>query len=162
MAEQNFQEVRRFRDIAAPVVSGDGSARFPLSASLSGSPIPVSNAATGDIIHTFPTNTNAMEELYVYAYNFSTSNINLSMSFATGSADAFVVNNVITPVASRTGMTLCYPGIPHKSTKPNYPLNVYVRADSSTALGVMGYVIRYYPVDNSNDISARTFGYNTE
>ena len=162
MAELNFQNVQRAVDLAGPVVTGNGSARFPLSASLSGSPIPVGNVTTGEAIHTFPTNTNAMEELYLYAYNYSTSALNLSMSFATGSADAFVVNNIITPVASRSGMTLCYPGIPHKSTKPAYPLKLFIRADDAGALGVMGYVIRYYPIDNEGNNAAELYGYSTE
>lgn len=162
MPELNFQNVQRAIDLAGPVVAGQGSARFPLSGSLSGSPVPVSNATTGVAVHTFPVNTNAVEELYLYAYNHSTSALNLSMSFATGSADAFVVNNIITPVSSRSGMTLCYPGIPHKSTKPDYPLKLYVRADNNDEIGVMGYVIRYYPVDNSDNNTSELYGYSTE
>ncbi len=161
MREINFQNIQRPVDIAGPVVSGKGSARFPLSASLSGSPIPVGTSNT--LIHTFPVDTNAMEELYLYAYNYSTTTCNLSMSLATGSADAFVVNNIITPVSAQTGMTLCYPGVPHKSTNKTDPLKVYVKTkDSATSLGVMGYVIRYYPLDNEGNQAAKTYGYSTE
>jgi hypothetical protein len=161
MPELNFQDIQRAGDIAAPVVSGKGSARFPLSASLSGSPIPVGTSNT--LVHTFPINTNAMEELYLYAYNYSSTTYNVSMSLATGSADAFVVNNIITPVSAQTGMTLCYPGIPHKSTSSKNPLKVYVKTkDSATALGVLGYVIRYYPIDNEGNQAAETYGYSTE
>ena len=161
MREINFQNIQRPVDIAGPVVSGKGSARFPLSSSLSGSPIPVVTGST--LIHTFPVDTNAMEELYLYAYNYSTTAYNLSMSLATGSADAFVVNNIVTPVAAQAGMTLCYPGIPHKSTKKTDPLKVYVKTSGSdSALGVMGYVIRYYPIDNEGNQAATRFGYSTE
>ena len=161
MPEQNFQVVQRGIDQAAPVVNGIGSARFPLSGSLNGSPLSVGTTPT--LIHTFPTNTNAMEELYLYAYNYSTSDYNLSMSLATGSADAFVVNTVVTPVASRAGMSLCYPGIPHKSTNSEDPLKVYVKTSlNGSAIQVVGYVIRYYPVDKSNQQTAITYGYSTE
>lgn len=161
MAEQNFQVIQRGLDQAAPVVSGIGSARFPLSSSLNGSPISVGTTST--LIHTFPSNTNAMEELYLYAYNYSTSDYNLSMSLATGSADAFVVNSIITPISSRAGMSLCYPGIPHKSTNVTDPLKVYVKTSlDGSALQVVGYVIRYYPVDTSSQKSVVTYGYSTE
>ena len=124
MPELNFQDIQRAGDIAAPVVSGKGSARFTLSASLSGSPIPVGTSNT--LVHTFPI-------------------------------------NIITPVSAQTGMTLCYPGIPHKSTSSKNPLKVYVKTkDSATALGVLGYVIRYYPIDNEGNQAAETYGYSTE
>ena len=161
MAEQNFQAITRPLDQAPAVMEGKGSARFPLGGSLSGSPIPV--ATTDTLIHTFPINTNAMEELYLYAYNYSTSDYNLSMSLATGSADAFVVNNIITPVTAQAGMVLCYPGIPHKSTDREDSLKVYVKTkDNASALSVVGYVIRYYPVDNRGNTEASTYGYSTE
>jgi hypothetical protein len=160
MAEQNFQNIQRALD-QAPSVVGAGSARFPLSVSLSGSPVPVGTSET--LIHTFPVNTNAMEELYVYAYNYSTSDYNLSMSFATNSSDAFVINNIITPVSSMAGLTLCYPGVPHKSTDTSSPLKVYVKTkDNASAISVLGYVIRYYPVDNGGNTQATTYGYSTE
>jgi hypothetical protein len=169
MAEQNFQAIGRALDQAPAVIEGRGSARFPLSTSLSGSPVPVGKSNT--LVHTFPINTNAMEELYLYAYNYSTSDYNLSMSLATGSADAFVVNNIIVPVTKEGGLTLCYPGIPHKSTKPplrrrltlEHALKVYVKTkDNAEALSVVGYVIRYYPVDSSGNAASRKYGYSTE
>ena len=87
------------------------------------------------------------------------------MSLATSSCNMRLLTIIILlhlfPLKHRAVLDITL-AVPHKSTNPDYPLNVYVRADSSTALGVMGYVIRYYPVDNSNDTSARTFGYNTE
>jgi hypothetical protein len=169
MAEQNFQAIARALDQSPAVIEGRGSARFPLAESLSGAPIAVGTSAT--VVHTFPVKTNAMEELYLYAYNYSTSNYNLTMSLATGSADAFSVNNIIVPIAAQGGLTLCYPGIPQKSIKPpnkrrltvEHALKVYVKTkDNASALGVVGYVIRYYPVDSSGNASAVKYGYSTE
>ena len=158
--EQNFQSVRRPIDRS---FEGHGSARFPLSASISGAPISASISAP-TLIHTFPIDTNAIEELYLYASNYSSSDLNLSMSVATSVGSAFTnYNYIITPVPASTGLSLCYPGIPHKSTDIDNPLNVYIKTQTSAAaLNVVGYVIRYYPREKGNEQKAKKFGYSTE
>ncbi len=155
--EQNFQSVRRPVDRS---FEGVGAARFPLSASLDGAPISASIAAPTKI-HTFPVNTNAIEELYLYASNYSNTDLNISMSVATSAATAFTnYNYVITPVPSRSGLSLIYPGVPHKSTDIDNPLHVYIKTETSAAaLNVVGYVLRYYPREKGDEEKSKKFGY---
>ena len=148
----------RSLDYSGP--SAQGISKFPLSASLDGSPILVTTA--GNSIHTFPTDTRAIEELYLYASNLTTANLNLSMSFSTASSDAFSLtagNFVITPINAQNGLTLCYPGIAHASRTSNEPLSVYVKTNPAQALNVSGYVIRYYPRDNASQKSVDDYGF---
>ena len=128
--EQNFQTVRRPVDRS---FEGQGAARFPLSASISGVPISAS-IGSPTLIHSFPVDTNAIEELYLYASNYSASDLNISMSVATSAAGAFTnYNYIVTPVPAQTGLSLCYPGIPHKSTDIDNPLHVYIKTQTSAA-----------------------------
>ena len=156
--EQNFQSVRRPVDRS---FEGTGAARFPLSASLDGTPISASIGSPTKI-HTFPVDTNAIEELYLYASNYSKNDLNISMSLATSPATAFTnYNYIVTPVPSRTGLSLIYPGVPHKSTDINNPLNVYIKTETSAAaLNIVGYVLRYYPREKGDEEKANKYGYN--
>ena len=85
------------------------------------------------------------------------------MSFATSSAGAFDLtavngNKIITPVTAQNGPILCYPGVPHKSTDINNPLALYVTTGANDALNVFGYVLRYYPKENTDP----SLGYSPE
>jgi hypothetical protein len=154
MAEQNFFDAPRALDYNQTAI---GSARFTLSESPSGAPIyiPSGSVGNGTLIHTFPVNTNAIEEVYLYVSNFSQTTMNLSMSFATSSAGAFDLtvtngNKIITPATAQNGPIFCYPGVPHKSTDVSNPLKLYVTTGFDNAVNVFGYVLRYYPKENTN------------
>jgi hypothetical protein len=133
-----------------------GSARFTLSQSPNGAPItiPAGSVGNGTLIHTFPVDTNAIEEVYLYVSNFSQTTLNLSMSFTTSSATAFdtvgLSNVIIAPATAQNGPILCYPGVPHKSTHETAPLKLYATTSTNNALNVFGYVLRYYPNENTN------------
>ena len=77
------------------------------------------------------------------------------MSFATSSAGAFDLtvtngNKIITPATAQNGPIFCYPGVPHKSTDVSNPLKLYVTTGFDNAVNVFGYVLRYYPKENTN------------
>lgn len=137
-----------------------GKSRFPLSASLGGVPILVTTSSYA--VHTFPSDTRAIEEIYIYASNVSSANLNLTMSFATSSASAFNTNTanfIVTPINSQNGMSLCYPGVPASSRDANNPLKLYVKTSATGSLNVSGYVLRYYPRDNANERTVDRYGF---
>ena len=147
MSELNFFDAPRALDWNQTAI---GSARFTLSESPSGAPIYVPSGSVGNatLVHTFPVNTNAIEEVYLYVSNYSQSNLNLSMSFATSSAGAFDLtsvggNKIITAVTAQNGPIFCYPGVPHKSTDIDNPLKLYVTTGTNSSMNVFGYVLRY-------------------
>jgi|TARA_R110000851_G_scaffold59427_1_gene137616 hypothetical protein len=148
----------RALDYSGP--DAQGKARFPLSSSLGGEPVLVTTA--GNAIHTFPTDTRAIEELYLYSSNMTAANLNLSMSFATSSAssfDATLGNFIVTPINGFNGMALCYPGIPATSRKIDEPMKVYVKTTAANSLNISGYVIRYYPRDNTTLGTVDNYGF---
>ena len=98
--EQNFQDVRRPVDRS---FEGQGAARFPLSASITGVPISASIGAPTKI-HTFPVDTNAMEELYLYASNYSAANLNISLSIF----PTFFLKNTSLPISNEK-ISKCMP-----------------------------------------------------
>lgn len=162
MSELNFFDAPRALDWNQTAI---GSARFTLSESPSGAPIyvPSGSVGNGTLVHTFPVNTNAIEEVYLYVSNYSQSNLNLSMSFATSSAGAFDLtsvggNKIITAVTAQNGPIFCYPGVPHKSTDIDNPLKLYVTTGTNSSMNVFGYVLRYYPKENTQP----SLGYSPE
>ena len=70
MSELNFFDAPRALDWNQTAI---GSARFTLSESPSGAPIYVPSGSVGNatLVHTFPVNTNAIEEVYLYVSNKS-------------------------------------------------------------------------------------------
>ena len=162
MSELNFFDAPRALDWNQTAI---GSARFTLSESPSGAPIYVPSGSVGNatLVHTLPVNTNAIEEVYLYVSNYSQSNLNLSMSFATSSAGAFDLtsvggNKIITAVTAQNGPIFCYPGVPHKSTDIDNPLKLYVTTGTNSSMNVFGYVLRYYPKENTQP----SLGYSPE
>ena len=149
----NFEDAPRALDWNQTAM---GSARFTLSESPNGAPIyiPAGGVGNGTLIHTFPVDTNAIEEVYLYVSNYSMTTMNLSMSFTTSSAVAFdtvgLSNVIVTPASAQNGPILCYPGVPHKSTHLASPLKLYATTATSDSLNVFGYVLRYYPNENTN------------
>ena len=157
MSETNFQNITR---PGGWNIATWGSARFPLSESPAGNPItiPSGSVGNGTLVHTFPTDINALEEIYLYASNYGSSNVNITMSFSTSAADAFSGSNqIIAPINSQNGPVLCYPGVPHKSTDPDTSLKLYVTTGVSDTINIFGYVLRYYP--KSSDRNNTSYGY---
>jgi len=157
MIETNFQNIARPQGYNAATW---GSARLPLSTSPAGEPINIVSGSVGNgtLVHTFPVDVNALEEVYLYASNYGSSTVNITMSFATSSAGAFnQANQIIAPIANQNGPILCYPGIPHKSTDPLNSLKMYVPTGTSDSINIFGYILRYYP--KSSDRNNTSYGY---
>ena len=157
MNEINFQNISRPQGWN---VAARGSSRFPLSQSPSGAPIniPSGSEGNGTLVHTFPTDVNALEEVYLYASNYGNSALNITMSFTTSSAEAFTDSNkIIAPITHLNGPVLCYPGVPHKSTDPDNALKLYVTTGTSDSINIFGYILRYYP--KSTNRNNTSYGY---
>ena len=157
MSEINFQNITR---PGGWNTATWGSARLPLSESPAGEPIsiPSGSIGSGTLVHTFPIDINALEEVYLYASNYGSSNVNITMSFAASSAEAFSGSNqIVAPISSQNGPILCYPGVPHRSTNPKQSLKLYVTTGTSDVINVFGYILRYYP--KSSDRNNTSYGY---
>tara|TARA_R110000822_G_scaffold27282_2_gene81576 strand:+ start:1350 stop:1865 length:516 start_codon:yes stop_codon:yes gene_type:complete len=147
----------------------EGAAKFPLSYAVSdgNQPIAVLEASSGlaftgggSPIHTFSTDTNGVEEIYLYASNFSTSNAVLTLTFGTG--DITASPPVITSssriniqVNKDLGLSMVYPGISHRSTSSTSPLTLWACTTSADTMSVSGYIIRYYPVSPDENLVTR-------
>ena len=109
------------------------TSRFPLSTSIYGSPVGVSNGAT--TIHVPSSKPgSSIEDLYLWASNYGDSNVNLTMSI--GSADLSNQPVVVT-LSSKGGFVLVYPGIPISSQ------TVYAKASASGSVNISGFVVQH-------------------
>tara|TARA_R110002126_G_scaffold171398_1_gene320192 strand:- start:483 stop:998 length:516 start_codon:yes stop_codon:yes gene_type:complete len=162
----NFNDiVLRRRDIPG----SEGAARFPLSYAVSDGNQPIAVLETsaglgftggGSPIHTFSTDTNGMEEIYLYASNFSSSNLILTLSFGTGDVTATPPlitssSRINVQIDKDGGLSLVYPGISHRSTSSTSPLTLWACTSAASSMSVSGYVIRYYPISPDENLVTR-------
>ncbi len=120
-----------------------GVARFPLSTSPHGVPVLVNNTAT--LIHSC--SQGAMEEVYLWAHDFAASSTEVTMSITfSGSSNAYANSRetIISPLTTKNGMYLIYPGVPHRGVE------IYAKAAAATAVNIVGFVLRHYPKNLAN------------
>ncbi len=146
-----------------------GAARFPLSTSSTNGnqPIGVGVASSGlsftgggTVVHTFSTDTNGFEEVYLYASNYTSANLILTLSFGTGDVTASPpgissTSRINVQVDKDAGLSLVYPGVPHRSSDENSPLTLWACTSAVDSMGVFGYVIRYYPISPDENLVDR-------
>jgi hypothetical protein len=135
-----------------------GSARFPLTSQPLGRGTALSTADAD--IHKL--SQGVMEEIYLWCANVSASDVILKLNF-NGQSTGTATTTVQTSIASRAGLVLVWPGIPHASEFGNNDTSfanfIKASAASNSALILYGFVVRHYPRDRDNlDIAGYHYG----
>ena len=138
-----------------------GSARFPLTSQPLGRGTSLTTADAD--IHKL--SQGVMEEVYLWCANYGASDVILKLNFNGNDTDA--ATTVHTNIASKAGLVLVWPGIPHSSEFGNEDTSVgnFIKASaaSNSALILYGFVVRHYPRDRDNlDIAGYHYGQATE
>ena len=127
-------------------VSGIGTAKLPLSSSLTGvsngNPVAVPNSSTGiGYVEAHRFSLGVIEELYLWCSNKSGGNAFVTMSVGD---NTFSGENIIVQVNSQNGLSLVYPGVPHQGNGADTQA-LYLRASAASAISATGFVVRSYP-----------------
>ena len=135
-----------------------GSARFPLTSQ----PLGRGTSLTTADVDLHRLSQGVMEEIYLWCANYSASDVELKLNF-TGQSTGTAATTVRTSIASRAGLVLVWPGIPHASEFGNNDTSVgnFIKASaaSNSALILYGFVVRHYPRDRDNlDIAGYHYG----
>ena len=112
-----------------------------LSGSSQGKPIQVSaTGSSGTAIHTTPTSSTVIDEIWLYATNNDTIQRNLTIEYgATGSASEISV-----AIPSKSGLSLVLTGLILTGDGVNSS-NVTAYASATNVISLMGYVNRITP-----------------
>ena len=84
----------------------------------------------------------ALDEIYLWVANINASSRDLYLSIDDSS---YSTNSFVTTIDAKSGLTLVYPGVPHKD------VSIYVKASANSSLLVYGFVQRQYPFNDSSD-----------
>lgn len=107
-----------------------------LSSSSSGRGILVAtNATAGQLIHTGPTNTSYIDEVWLYVQNNDTSSVDVSVEYGSTTAPNDIIKLSVLPAS---GLVLVVPGLILKGNAS--PLVVRVFASVVNKVTVHGYV----------------------
>lgn len=107
-----------------------------LSGSTDGKAIKVAATATaGTLIHTGPTNTAQLHEVWLYAVNTSTSAVKLTIEYGDATAPD---NNIEVTIQGEAGLTLVVPGLLLKGNAT--ALTVRAFAGTTNVISIHGYV----------------------
>lgn len=109
-----------------------------LSGSSNGYPINVSSTTTsGTLIHTGPTSTNTIDELWVYAQNSSTNNVDAFIEIGDASASQLIRFQI----QAQGGPEVIIPGFLVQGTTAT-GISITIGASTSNVISVYGYVNR--------------------
>jgi len=111
-------------------------AKTILSASTDGKPILVAATSTGGtLIHTGPTSTSVLHEIWLYAVNTSTSAVKLTIEWGDATAPN---NNIEQTIGGESGLAIVVPGLPIKGNAT--PLTIKAFAGTANVIAIHGYV----------------------
>lgn len=111
-------------------------AKTILSSSTDGKPILVVNTGTaGTLVHTGPTNTAHLHEVWLYAVNTSSTAVKLTIEYGDATAPAGHIEQTI---AGESGLTIVVPGLLLKGNAT--ALTVKAFAGTSNVVAIHGYV----------------------
>ena len=107
-----------------------------LSGSTDGQAVLVAATATaGTLLHTGPTNTAHLHEVWLYAVNTSTSAVKLTIEYGNATAPQ---NNIEVTIQGEAGLTLVVPGLLLKGNAT--ALTVRAFAGTASVIAIHGYV----------------------
>lgn len=107
-----------------------------LSGSTDGQAVLVAATATaGTLLHTGPTNTAHLHEVWLYAVNTSTSAVKLTIEYGNATAPQ---NNIEVTLQGEAGLTLVVPGLLLKGNAT--ALTVRAFAGTASVIAIHGYV----------------------
>jgi hypothetical protein len=107
-----------------------------LSGSTDGKPILVAATATpGTLIHTGPTTTTTLHEIWLYAVNTSASAVKLTIEWGDATAPA---NNIEYTVAAENGLYLITPGLLLKGNATAWTVKAF--AATTNVVSIHGYI----------------------
>jgi len=107
-----------------------------------GNPVAVPDSSTGlgyVEVHRF--SYGVIEEVYLWCSNKGGSNASVTMSYGD---NTFSGENIIVEVASQSGLSLVYPGVPHQGNLGDTQA-LYLRASVASSLSATGFIVRSYP-----------------
>ncbi len=125
-----------------------GNARFPLSASIDGTPIAIATTATA--VHT--AQGRAQDELYLWAANMAATDAVLTIGFNNNDFSNITDKYKVT-VAAGSGLSRVCPGLPIES------VTIYAASDTASAISLFGFVMRYYPRDGIQSTPSQQSGF---
>ena len=94
------------------------------------------NATAGKTIHTGPSDTDQMDEVWIYAANYDTTDRKLTIEYGTASAGGIIEQTI----AAEAGLTLVIPGLIIVGN--GSPKVIAAFAATTTAIQLFGYANR--------------------